>query len=464
MDEALAWAHRHFWGAKLSDLRLVRRLVEVVAWIRLNPCGTLPQAIQEKACLKAAYRLFSNDSATHEKIVAVHAEHTRAACREPGEYLLIEDTTALSFSHREKIEGLGPLTDEGSQGMLVHTCLAARIERWSPEDVPEVSLSGLFGQECWVREQPVGTRKERKKAKRGQSGPRESDRWGRTVFGTDAPPEDAQWTLVADRECDIFEVMAKCADRGIGWVIRAAQHRKSLPEHQDIFDAVAAAPVLGGYTIDLRARPGVAARTAQVELRALPVSIRPKRESRSSWAPLETGIVEVREVDPPAGAEPVHWVLLTSWACATFAEARRVAAAYATRWLIEEYHKALKTGTHVEDTQLSTADRIKPLLAIHAVVAVALLQMKLLARVHPDAPVDGDTLPPESLAVLETKYGRPPGGWTNQTLICAIARMGGHLGRRGDGPPGWLSIWRGWKQLVLMTEGYILAMQHESCG
>lgn len=31
---------------------------------------------------------------------------------------------------------------------------------------------------------------------------------------------------------------------------------------------------------------------------------------------------------------------------------------YACRWLVEEYHKALKGGTNIEDSQLSSAERM----------------------------------------------------------------------------------------------------------
>jgi Transposase Tn5 dimerisation domain len=35
----------------------------------------------------------------------------------------------------------------------------------------------------------------------------------------------------------------------------------------------------------------------------------------------------------------------------------------------------------------------------------------------------------------------------------ALASLGGHLNRKGDGPPGWLTLWRGWQDLQLMIRG-----------
>lgn len=96
-------------------------------------------------------------------------------------------------------------------------------------------------------------------------------------------------------------------------------------------------------------------------------------------------MVEVREVHPPEGvAEPLHWILLTSLPCGTLAQARRIVGRYAARWRIEEYHKAIKTGTGVEDSQLERAYRLEVLMAVLSVVAVRLLSTKLLVRSRPD--------------------------------------------------------------------------------
>ncbi len=459
--DTFAWAFAQFGRAPLPDLRLKRRLVETAARIRQNPCGTLPRAIADHAALKGAYRLLNHPEVTHERIMAPHVLRTREACTQAGAYLLIEDTTALSFTHRDAMSGMGPLTGEGTQGLLVHTCLAARIEQWNAGS-PEVTLAGVFDQQWWAREVPQGTRAQRKKARRKKapsSGPLESDRWGRALFHSGGPPPGAQWTLVADRECDIFAVMAKARAVGADWIIRVAQARNT-PSGKDVFES----PVLGTYTIALRARPGVAAREAHVQLRATVQDLRPPAHLRASHEDLVTGLVEVREDNPPEGIEGLHWLLYSSWPCGDIEQARRVCDGYACRWLIEEYHKALKTGTHIEDSQLSTAQGIGALLGIHAVMASELLQLKLLANARPDEAVDQTVVSSPCLCVLDARYGRPPQGWTNRIVMNTIARMGGYIGRKNDGPPGWLSIWRGWLRLMLMTEGYLLAMESKSCG
>lgn len=459
MMNSVTWAREHFWGCRLPDLRLKRRLVHLAACIRDNPCGTLPRAVTGTAALKGAYRLFAHPKVSHDVLVRAHVERARQICREPGEYLLIEDTTSLSFTQRAGVMGMGPLTHAGSQGVLAHTCLAARIERWSKAHEPEVMLAGLFGQQCWAREIPQVARQERQKLKRNRaaSHKRESQRWAWALRESGGPSPEACWTLVADRECDIFDVLMQCVEHRTLWIIRAAQHRKTFPLEQTIFEALAKAPAQGIYTIALRARPGVAAREAKVEVRQVSTAIRAPRALKARCQALQTGLLEAREIDPPQDAQPIHWVLLTSWPCATFEQCRRVIEAYTCRWLIEEYHKALKTGTNIEDSQLSTGQRIQALLAIHAVIAVELVQLKLLANTRPDEHITNDTIAPESIAILQIKYGRPTLGWNNMNLMTTIARLGGYLARKHDGPPGWLSIWRGYLKLQIMTEGYLLA-------
>ena len=127
---------------------------------------------------------------------------------------------------------------------------------------------------------------------------------------------------------------------------------------------------------------------------------------------------------------------------------RRIVGCYTARWWIEEYHNALKSRAGVETSQLERADRLEALIAVLAVVAVRLLGTKLLARSHPASFEAAASFGPQMLAMLETKYGPPKGGWTNQNILTATARLGGFLARKHDGLPGWQTIWRDWQRLM----------------
>ena len=165
-------------------------------------------------------------------------------------------------------------------------------------------------------------------------------------------------------------------------------------------------------------------------------------------------VVEVREVGAPAGVEPIVWVLLTDLPCETFAQARRAIALYEQRWIIEEYHKALKTGTRIEDAQLETGRQVQALFGVLALVAVRLLELKFLAR-EPGAALPAEFAHPDVLLILELKTGKPRTGWDAGSVLYAMAKLGGHL--KHNGPPGWQTIWAGLQTLRLLIEGLRMA-------
>jgi hypothetical protein len=134
-------------------------------------------------------------------------------------------------------------------------------------------------------------------------------------------------------------------------------------------------------------------------------------------------------------------------------QARRIVGRYTARWHIEEYHKALKSGAGVEDSQLEQAYRLETLIAVLSLVAVRLLNTKLLARACPDQALEPGQVGAEGLKVLEDRFGRPKEGWTQGAFWVAVARLGGFIGRKSDGMPGWQTIWRGWQRLMWMSEG-----------
>lgn len=459
------WAKMEFGESVLGDVRRTGTLVDLGARLARKPGGTLASVISDWYELKGAYRLFARHEVTREAIIKPHIERVRSALHVPGDYFIIEDTTSLNFETHVAIEGMGWM-GHGTPGLTVHTAFATRMEEWDPAGVPNVSVMGMVRQQVWTRKGKPKTRRESKSDRMKRT--RESARWGAVIPEMGRPPSGARWTFMADRESDIFEVFQLCQGHDWDFIIRAKEPRALEEGGQSIFEAVASAKVLGTATVRLRsqsARPGraaVRARVATVKVRATTVTLRPPWRPEGRPLPTTLNVVEVREYGAPDGVEPLHWILLTSWACETFEQAWRIAQSYTTRWLIEEYHKALKTGTGSEHIQLSTITRVTALFGVLSIVAVRLLGMKLLAATLPDEPVTPEMIGPEMLEILEAKFKRPKGGWTNRTVIVAIARNGGFLARKSDGLPGWRTIWRGWQALMDMVEAVELVDQLRS--
>ena len=445
--------------AELGDARHTKRLVKAVTAIADRPGHSLPRTMVGWGDLKAAYRLLSNEEVTYEGIIGPHWKKTLEECRSGGDYLVVEDTTGLHFE--TTAEGLSRAGEGEVKGMHVHSSLVLRIWRWEGQE-PEVTVVGLLGQERWVRRGETKSGKETRRQRLTR--PKESDRWGAVFERTGGPAGGSRWTYVADRESDIFRVIGKCREKGVGYIIRACWGRKVEGEDVTVQEAVRSAGVLGHMEMRLRARPGRRARVARLEIRSIRVRVRPPLVGGEGMGAEEENIVEVREIGAAKGADSIGWVILTSWSCGTVEEAARVVRAYAKRWLIEEYHKALKSGTEIQKAQLSSREGLERLLGMMAVVALWLLNTKLLCVNQPDEPVSREAIGEDVLMLLEGAFGRPKDGWTNRTVLIGIARMGGFLARRRDGNPGWMTIWRGWQDIMMMCAGLELYRKHQRCG
>jgi hypothetical protein len=445
------WAQEEFATAALGDQRRTKRLVQIATRLAAKPHGTLPQALTVWAELKAAYRFFDQRDVTFARVLAPHLERTRQSARLPGTYLLIEDTTLLDYTGHPAAEDLGVIGDGGGRGLELHTALAVRVESWTAEHRPEGLVVGLWDQHC---RRPRPAPADETRGQRLQR-PRKSQWWAAGLRTAGRPPAGSQWIYVADCESDFYEPIQRCQQHVVDFVIRSGQDRRLAETTAHLPAALAHAPVLGQTTVAVRARPGRPARTAIVELRSVRVALAGPWRPGGKRPPLQdVGVVEVREVQVPAGVtEPLHWILLTSLPCAAFVEALRVVGIYTARWQVEEYHKALKSGTKVEASQLERGSRLEPLIGILALVAVRLLSTKLLARSRPDGGEAAASFGPQALGLLEQKLGKPKGGWTNANVLIGTARLGGFLARKHDGLPGWQTIWRGWLRLMGLCEG-----------
>jgi len=470
-QEPQRWAEKQFAGAKLTDIRRIARVKTIAEAMAVPPGRSIPQLCRSPYAVKATYNLFKHVEATPENIQAGHRALVRDAMRQPGVYLLLEDTTELSWSGKQAIAGLGPIGNSaaGLQGFFVHTVLSVRWPETSQENSERqpVEVLGLGDQHYYVRtpcRQPRESSQERlKRARESQVWPQASQRVGRA-------PEGVRWVRVADREADIYEYLVSCQERGHGFVIRAAKDRAlSHPETGKragrLFATARSAVPLGEFTLELRQRPQHPARTAHLCVSATPVALSaPWRPGygRGRQSPIKCTAVRVWEVTTPEAGDRLEWILLCDADVADFTQARECALQYATRWMIEEYHKALKTGLGAERLQLESAERLFAAIAIMSVVALRLIELRERLRRYPDAEAAQAGLSPLELEVLREKSGRTL--HTVREVALAIGRLGGHLNRTGDGLPGWQTLWHGMNTLHALVEGVLIAYRLNNFG
>jgi hypothetical protein len=461
------WTLRQFGGVDLGDRRINQRLMKVAAAAARSPARSIPgqsRGVWKKT--KGAYRLFDNPKVSFDKLQAPHRQLTLEAARGCRTALWVSDTSTLSFEHPHT-GGLGP-TSTGGSGMLLHSTMGIDVS--DGEGNPPLVL-GLGHQQAWSR--PRG----KKKAKAP-----ESLKWKAGIDAVGAAPPGVRWVHVGDAESDCWEAIEACGNAGSGFAIRACQNRlvhaghgsaAQATEPVTLFDLLQTQPMLGGKHLYLRSRPDRPARWAKLAISATPITVlAPKnwsdkshRKSRPRPEPVECWAVRVWELDTPEGQEPVEWVILTDEPVEDLESAVKVAFWYTCRWLIEEYHKCLKTGCRIESRQLEEAKRLERLVGVLAVVAVRLLQLKHQAKVNPDVPAQS-VVPERYVKTIKAHLKLP----RNRKLTAyqfwrETAKMGGFLARKGDGEPGWITLWHGWEELELLTAGFELAEKMSGrCG
>jgi hypothetical protein len=445
----------------LKNAARTRRLVQVGAACARSAQGTMTSIFSRPAELKAAYRLFDRDEVTHQAVLAPHCQRTRQALRQPGRFLLLEDTTELDFTGHPATEGLGRIggarDDQGPRGLLLHTSLAVQLLPGPGPDAVVGRIVGLAHQVVWARTKPPSKdghgRRPSPKERLSQED-RESRRWSAVTDHLEPPPPGTTWVVVQDREGDIYESIIKCINKGASFVIRAKHDRVTADGDAHLFDAVAAAPVLGRVTVELPRRPDRPPRTATLTLRALRRSFQAPYRPGGRPAAFEVTVLEAREADPLEGVAPVSWVLVTDRVVTGVADGSETLNIYVRRELIEEFHRVMKTGLGVEKSCLTTARRLEALSGLLSVVATFLLDLSRRGRVAPETPLepsDGDAVMRE---VLEGHLGVPPSGiWTIDEFLRAVACLGGFPGWNRKRQPGWITIWRGWQRLMVMVQG-----------
>ena len=442
------WAEEQFGQCDLGHRRRTKRLVMYAAQAAADPSSSTPKQTESWKDCKAAYRLMGKDDVTFAAITAPHFAATLA--RTEGTWLVISDTTETHFPGVQ-VQGLGPTGDGGGRGFLLHSALMVRA------DGQEVA--GLAGQVIRYRRK---VKKETSGAKRLRRKDRESVIWGQVINQVGQAPQGARYIHVFDRGGDQFELYCRILRTQTGWVGRAAQLKRKIRTPQGENMALSACleqlPVAGTYTLQLVTNKEQPARRATMEVRFGCVLV-PKPKHASKWVK-ESGIhtiamwvVEAREINPPKGIQAARWVLLTSEAAESFDAAWAILEYYEKRWLVEEYHKALKTGCRLEARQYETAKRLEAITGILSILAVRLLQLKMVARDDPQRPAD-EVVPQKWISMLACLRKRTSSvSWTIREFYREMAKLGGFLGRKSDGEPGWITLWRGFEKLHLCLRG-----------
>lgn len=455
LEQTEKWAVKTFGTAELGDPRRTDRLVKMAMVLAENPAASLPKSMRNWGETVAAYRFLGNEAITHEQILAPHWMQTRQEAMGRQRVLLAADTTDSNLSTHTTTTGAGPIgRGNKAQGFFVHTVLAM--------DADTQQLLGCMYQEPFVR---IPAPKGETKAER-QKRARESQVWERSIQAMGAVPENQQWIYVGDRGSDIYTFWQACEQMGYDFVIRLAQDRRALLEEEAEDDdptihhlktLARSLPAHDGQVLEIPAQRQRPAREAFVQIswqqvRLLP----PAHAAKEGSSEITAWVLRVWEPQPPTGTEPLEWFLVTTVPVESIQDAWERVTWYKWRWLLEDFHKVLKTGCRMEDRFLQTVNAQWRLLALLTPMAMRLLWLRQTARLAPDTPAT-EVVSEEIIRLVTLLDKRPGIALTARDLWHTIARFGGYLDRKSDPPPGWQTLWQGWMYLQTVLQGVHLA-------
>jgi hypothetical protein len=444
-----SWAERTFGSVQLHDVRRTRRAVQAASKLAENPEGSLPAQMQSWKESKALYRLLDEPDVTFAALIQPHVEQTREQAHASEVVLLVQDTTDMDLSHRHQISGVGQIANERGRGFFVQTVLAV---------LPQSrEVLGCLAQEPFVRT-PAPKGEQRYQRRKREA--RETDVWMRQVQTIGTPDAASLWVHVGDRGADMFPFFQACQATHPHFLVRAARNRRTQESEEAISYSLNQARSWSSQAsrpVEVPARHGHQKRTTQLQLAFGQLTLLPPRhEPKASKDPVSVWVVRVWEEQTPEGDGPLEWILLTSFPTTTLEAAWERVEWDAHRWLVEDYHHCLKSGCRIEHRQLQSVDGLLRLLGLLSPLAVRLLQVREMARQDPERPAT-EVIDPLMLAVLAQRCGLSPRTMTLGTFWTELARLGGYLARRSDGPPGWRTTWKGWLSLQALFEGVHLA-------
>jgi hypothetical protein len=450
-----------FMAADLGDQRRDRRLVLLAEQVQQYSTGSeAPIAFGRGAELEAAYRFLNNEAVEAEAIAEPHVGATVARCSDYERVIVVHDTTEFAFSGER--EGMYKLNGK-RRGFCGHFSIAVA------GDGSRRPL-GLLAYATLER----AVRNGRSWQENFNDPQKESLRWFKGAKAASAVLAQgaAKPVHVMDREGDSYELFAALIAAKSDFVVRSNHDRRIVDDAKVLSQALAGAEVRTEREVHISAResaespakrkkhPGRDQRVAHLAMRGAHVELRrPHHIRKPSTLPIN--VVEVREEDVPEGQEAVVWRLLTTLPIDTAEQILDVVDIYRTRWLIEEFFKALKTGCGFLRRQHESREALERLLMILVAQAWRLLLIRWIGRDAPTTPAH-QVVTPTQLACLQqmvkyTKLSKKP---TAGEVLLAVAELGGHLPQNGS--PGWIVLGRGLDVLAAAEVGWEAAMRNRA--
>ncbi len=446
---------RDFPELDLGDIRRNERFVSIINNISNNPGSSIPLQNNDWYSTKATYEFYKNED------VSIEALKRAIACygssQVEGEQVLIaHDFCQISYND-SSAEGLGYLASTEGRGIITYNSIAI-----SNEGVP---LSLVY-QHSFVRKlEDLGKAKKRKET---EFEDKESYNWYEGITAVNKQLGDKiQKIHIADREADIYELFFCAYEHNTDLLVRA-KHNRKLSDKSALWDAVGQQQVSANTVLDIPDRTGKKRVGIEVEVRYHQVEILRPETSRNKYSSVSMVAIELRQVSPQQDwqEETLHWKLLTTLSVNSVTEALQCVKWYCYRWLIERFHYVLKSGTQIEELQLQKATSLQKAIHVYSIAAMRIMQLVYQSRNTPNLSCELVLTKEQWTVLYALTYKKPPVSDQPPTLGDAvkwIGKLGGHLGRKSDGPPGLKAVWTGYRRLCDATSTYLI-MNNQNLG
>ncbi|EMN35949.1 transposase, IS4-like family protein [Leptospira interrogans serovar Medanensis str. L0448] len=437
----LDWVEEEYVSLNLGDKRLDKRLKKIVSMMTKRGGMSLPDIFGNWSGTKGAYRFFSNPKVCYDKIISPHSQATKNRTQKQERVLVLSDTTEIYYRKRDLTPGLGPMNSEYNQGLLLHPSIA-----FTTDGIP----LGILDLKMWSRTVLGGNRSQ--DGRKMSIEDKESVKWiqGYRALCEFAKESDSKYVYICDREADIYELFQEyvvAGENAPDMLIRA-NHERKIEGGGCSWSYLETLEPVDTYTITVPRKKGKEAREATIQLRFEKLTIKSpqykKLENIDMYALTATEIGGAKE-------ESIDWKFLTTIPIHNSEDAKRMIAYYKSRWGIEVFFKVLKSGCNIESTQFKFGDRFKACIAVSAIVAWRVMMLTFLGRNIPGlkASILFESFEWKGIYCRIFETPKPPKEEPDlDTVLSWIAKLGGHLDRKSDAPPGPLTIFKGLMRAV----------------
>jgi hypothetical protein len=456
-----AFAEEEFRGVDLGDARRDARLTAMAAGMAAKPAGKVTETFHESSARQGAFKLLENRAADPNEVIRASARAGFARVLNEDVVIVPIDQTTLTLSAVPQDSEMGPVGNRWSHDLGAHAMNAIIV-------TAEGVTMGSAGQVYWVRERQEQASRTKThgagkklprviKAANRPIGEKETVHWGSAMELALSCAKDSGFGgkiwFQLDAGADFAHLLASATLLNAGVTVRTKRDRRLFEESGLLIDKVLDAAPVGSYVIEVpetNNRPG---RSATLEVRYVQVVLQLNPRGDGGTVPAPLFAVHAREVsEVPKGAAALDWLLLTNVPGSSLKDAKRVIRAYATRWRIEEVHKAWKSVTKVEESGLHSLHAFSMWAAVLYAVAIRIERLKYLARVAPESAATSELNANEVAMLLKLRKQASTTVLNIGTAVRWIADLGGYMNPH-QGPPGTITLARGLRELRSLVRG-----------